>query len=509
VISDENLETSTSTPPTQIKRNVGVTEAERYLNSLCDKTFLSLWSYPGLYRDQKDGGSQGKELCDLLVVFGAHIIIFSDKDCTFKDTGNIEKDWKRWFKKGVVKSADQAWGAERWIREFPERLFLDKECTQPFPFDLPDMSKASFHLVLVAHNVSQKCAEVHGGSGSMMIQSAITGIENHYTPFTFGDLDPNRSFVHILDDTTLNIIMNTLDTISDFTAYLEKKELFIRSGRPHVIAAGEEELLANYLIKLNEMGEHDFDVPNNLDLITYDEGCWNHFQNHPIRIGQIKANEVSYRWDSLIEKSNEHALNNTHLYSIPSGIKTVEKIARILASESRLRRRILAERFLTLLRTTPVNQSMTRYTLSTRDDEPAYVFLIRPEPNSTQLERYREERRELLSANCRMLKLMYKHLRTIVGIATETGINNPIRSEDILLLEGGDWTQEDYKEAEQLQKETCILENVTPEHIHESEYPEIRKPSVVNNIQMSKKYPRNNPCHCGSGVKFKKCCGRN
>ena len=34
-----------------IKRADGITESERYLKSLCYHTFLSLWSYPGVYPD--------------------------------------------------------------------------------------------------------------------------------------------------------------------------------------------------------------------------------------------------------------------------------------------------------------------------------------------------------------------------------------------------------------------------------------------------------------------------
>ena len=60
----------------------GATLAEEYLGRLCGRTFLSLWSYLGVHRDKgiKNGGD-GKEVCDLLVVFDNHIIIFSDKDC--------------------------------------------------------------------------------------------------------------------------------------------------------------------------------------------------------------------------------------------------------------------------------------------------------------------------------------------------------------------------------------------------------------------------------------------
>src|ERR1044072_8722498 len=85
----------------------GVTESERYLSRLCRRTFLSLWSYSGIFRDQgrPNGQGDGKELCDLLVVFDNHIIIFSDKDCEFPDSGNLMVDWSRWYKKAILKSA--------------------------------------------------------------------------------------------------------------------------------------------------------------------------------------------------------------------------------------------------------------------------------------------------------------------------------------------------------------------------------------------------------------------
>src|SRR4051812_29870124 len=110
-----------------ITRLDGVTESERYLQRLCERSFLRLWSYPGVYRDQGLlQRKEGKEVSDLLLVFGNSIVIFSDKRCAFPDTGNLQQDWSRWFRKAVFKSAEQIWGAERWILGFPERLRLDR-----------------------------------------------------------------------------------------------------------------------------------------------------------------------------------------------------------------------------------------------------------------------------------------------------------------------------------------------------------------------------------------------
>lgn len=107
--------------PTVIQRADGVTDAERKLKLLCDRSFLSLWSYSGIYRDQGDTlrGGDGKEVCDLLVVFEDHIIIFSDKDCVFPNSGDTKRDWVRWFKRAVLKSAEQVWGANAGSNQTP------------------------------------------------------------------------------------------------------------------------------------------------------------------------------------------------------------------------------------------------------------------------------------------------------------------------------------------------------------------------------------------------------
>lgn len=159
-----------------ISRADGATDSERYLKKLCERTFLSLWSYPNVYRDQ--GGSakgDGKEVCDLLVVFENHVIIFSDKDCAFPDSGDLTKDWSRWFKKAVKKSVDQVWGAERWIRNHPDRLFVDRACKHEFPIDLPAPDEAVVHRIVVAHDSSDRCRRAFGGgSGSLIVDSTIT-----------------------------------------------------------------------------------------------------------------------------------------------------------------------------------------------------------------------------------------------------------------------------------------------------------------------------------------------
>lgn len=239
-------------------RASGLTPSERYLKSLCDRSFLTLWSYSNVHLDK----AGGQELCDLLVVFGDHIIIFSDKSCAFPNTGDVELDWSRWYRRSISKSVDQVFGAERWIREHPDRIFLDRKCTQKFPFPLPSGNRVKFHRIIVALGASDRCRAALGGSGSLM-QSPMCGRESigDKMPFTIGDVtSSNGGYVHVLDDVTLDVAMGELDTVADFTAYLEAKENFVRSGLL-ASAPGEEELIAYYLRHANQNSEHDFKIP--------------------------------------------------------------------------------------------------------------------------------------------------------------------------------------------------------------------------------------------------------
>ena len=61
--------------------------------------------------------------------------------------------------------------------------------------------------------------------------------------------------------------MGELDTISDFTGYLSKKERLIRIGRLF-IAAGEEELVAEFMVRMNANGEHGFVKPGGSEWST-------------------------------------------------------------------------------------------------------------------------------------------------------------------------------------------------------------------------------------------------
>jgi len=481
----------------------GVTKSERYLSKLCKRSFLSMWSYPRVFRDQgksKEKGD-GKELCDLLVVFENHVLIFSDKDCRFNDALDLELAWSRWFKKAVQKSAEQVWGAERWIKNFPNRLFLDSRCLSPFPINLPDPSKAIFHRIVVAHDASRACGEKLGGSGSLMISNGVVGDAHQHVPFTIGQIDPAKGFVHVFDDTALDIVMSTVDTITDFTAYLTKKEQFL-TGNRIVMAAGEEELLAIYLRKMNRNGEHDFVIEGNYDVLSFDEGFWETFVRSPERQAQIESNRISYSWDTLIEKFAFHAMTGTQYHNSGQPLREQEVVFRFLARESRIGRRVLAIALHEVLERSICSIREARVLQPSDPRSPTYVFLFLKRKSGLTYEEYRNVRMNLLANYCHVAKLAYPKATNIVGIASEAGLP-PQRSEDFFYLNTSRWTAKDEAEAKEIQNRFNLLKKVRPAASREYEYP------VDHRGKPRRATPsRNSPCPCGSGERYKRCHGR-
>ena len=482
----------------------GVTSAERYLARLCKRSFLSLWSYSCVYRDQGriNGKGDGKELCDLLVVFDNHILIFSDKDCEFKDGKDIELEWSRWYRKAIKKSAEQVLGAERWIKSFPQSLYLDRECTVPFPIDLPPLDKAIYHRLVVAHDGARKCREALGGSGSLMLHNEVEGDEHLKMPFTVGRVFPQKGFVHVFDDTTLNVVMRQLDTITDFVEYLAKKEALM-IGDVRIFAGGEEELLARYLARLNTKNEHDFMIPLKSSAVYFDQGSWARFLQSRERHAQVEANEISYAWDALIDKFAFHAITGTQY--IPGGpLHEQERAFRIMARENRTRRRQLSEAIHGVLERSIDSGSFidARVMMPSHAGDPHYVFVCVRRGEQMSEDEYRDARRTVLRNYCYTVKLKWPEAQSVVGIATESGMDEP-RSEDMIYFDASAWTKEDEAHAKEIQERFKLLQKAKMTKGVTHEYPVDHRGASREIIQS-----RNSLCKCGSGKRCRNCHGR-
>ncbi|HAM40350.1 MAG TPA: hypothetical protein DCP69_03175, partial [Candidatus Omnitrophica bacterium] len=397
-------------------------------------------SYPNVYR------VPGKELCDLLVVFEQHIVIFSDKHCEFPNSGDLDLDWARWYRRAIKKSAEELYGAERWIRFQRDRIFLDSQCTKRFPLKFSPEAGMKIHRIIVAHGAAARCSQELGGSGSLMVSSRSIG-DDHVLgrkaggiPFMVGQVDPAKGYVHVLDDMTLDVLLRTLDTVADFTAYLTKKEQFIQGGRS-LAAAGEEELLAYYLTHVNADGEHDFVFDGQYNAITLDQGFWRDFIDSPERQRQLKANQVSYIWDHIIERFTQNFLLGTSHFISDTSLTSHEMILRFFAREPRTRRRMLMSAIMNMIQNTQPTWRRIQVLMPSRPSDPYFVFVLFPIPEQRSYDEYRTIRMMFLEICCRVVKLDFPDALDIVGFATETfGTNG--RSEDAAYFDARLWTEE-------------------------------------------------------------------
>jgi hypothetical protein len=488
-------------------RSEGVTASERYLFRLCERSFLRLWSYSGLYRDQgkTTSNSDGKELCDVFVVFENHIIIFSDKHCKFPDSGNVSIDWRRWYKSAVQSSVSQLFGAERWLRQHPERVFTDRQCAKPFPIPIPTGGTARFHKIAVARGAIDRCKKHFADEvGSLVVNMSIDSSKaNQERPFQIGHQDKVRGFVHVFDDTSLAVVLEMMDTVTDFVAYLEKRERFINGGAT-VRAAGEEELVAYYLSNMKNESEHDFVVPSGHNSIVIDKGHWDAFKRSKRRLAQIEANRPSYAWDALIETFTTHLLNGTQRSTTGKDIAHQEQFLRFLAREGRTRRRMLAISFLDIIANTPTGNRVRIIEPSCPGD-PFFVFLVVPQEDLTE-DQYRDVRESLLGCYCKVLRYKRPEALDVVGLATEPGFPK-VHSEDCIYLDGRYWTEEMDEHARELQAKLDILTHETrTDYGTEYEFPRVGV--ELDRMRGQGEVSRNKKCPCRSGRRYRNCCGK-
>ncbi|MGF1614789.1 MAG: hypothetical protein ACFCVA_13015 [Gammaproteobacteria bacterium] len=429
-----------SSAPTAAPESLGSTPSERYLTRLARRSFLTLWSYPNLYTDEGRHGSHGdgKELCDLLVIFDKHVLLFSDKHCEFPEGIDLAVAWARWYRRAVEKSARQLIGARNWVTRFPTRIYVDKGCERPLPIPIPGADTARFHLVAVTRGAYDACrAFFSGGStGSLALNTSVVGEDHHSRPFVIGRVVRNGPYIHVLDELTLDVLLRELDTVKDFIEYLERKEILLTHPKRTLIATGEEQLVAMYLTRTDEHGDHAFtEINEDADVVFVPEGRWEDFIQNPQYIAKKRADGPSYVWDRLIEHMAARGEFDT------GGPKTrdvtsMERGLRALAAEPRIARRQYARHLLeALAKDVKPGQCFLRVGYSGRQGDTAYVFLILPQPpHIATYDEYREARRAMLLACCKVARLRTTHAPLIVGLATEPG-GTPGASEDLLVLE--------------------------------------------------------------------------
>lgn len=459
----------------------GVNESERYLVRLCRRSFLSLWSHANLHTDQdmRDGRGSAKEFADVLVVFGNDVVIFSDKDVAFQEEKPVDLAWSRWYKRAIAESAKQLHGAMSWLQRFPNRVFLDSQCTRPLPVGIPENAQARVHLVAVARG-SFKAGTKHfqGSLGTLQIDTSVLARAHEQSLFTVGNVTPAKAFVHVFDEFALNVVMTEMDTVTDFIDYLTDREALLTSPSMVVHATGEEQLVAAYLTNGDPKGR-GFLPPStrgkNFDSVFFDESHFEGLHKRPEYLAKKQLDRPSYAWDEIVERFIQMGSPQITAPDLQQPNHETEQALRLLAAESRFRRRILVGVLGTFLQAA-VGTGLRRVRLFTTEQDPTivYVFLTAPKSEAETYDEYRRHRVAVLHAYCRCAKLKCPDGITFIGLA----LDHPDRtykgmSEDLLVYIADDFNEEVRAEAERYRTELGILpHNLELQRATATEYPE-------------------------------------
>ena len=395
-----------------------VNNAEEFVYRVCRKSFLSMWSYAN-----PQGKDPSKELCDILILFGDHVVIFSVKEIQPTESGDFNVDWGRWRRRAIEASAKQIYGAERWIRSTSHVVKKDGSRGLPFPSE----EHLKVHRVTVA-----------------------LGSEGEF-PINFGDF--GKGFVHVFDEISFNIILGTLDTIEDFISYLTAKEVLCNSGTRIVFEGGEENLLAIYL--------HNGRQFPKADLLVVGEDLWNSFREKPEFIAKQREDQVSYIWDHLIEILSQDILSES--LEFDKSLENSELAIRTMARENRFNRRLLGKSLEEFLHLAGQRKVRSRFVAS--PSEVTYVFLAVPHDAD------RKSRVAELGGRCFVARSINRGSSTVIGIATEQPGSGRGFSLDLYYLHKPTWTAADQEQAEFAQQEFGFFAQPHQTRVYEEEYP--------------------------------------
>jgi len=386
-----------------------MTDSERVVYELIKKSFPSFWSYLNPLNARR------RELCDVLVVCDPDIIIFSIKEIEYKDTGRPKVDVERWKRKAIDASSKQVYGAERQLVTQSEVITRDGKVALPFPAD----ANKNIYRVAIALGSKEK------------------------VPLIFGDF--GKGFVHVFDETSLEILLSELDTISDFLKYLSVKQNWFESGKIS-ISSTEEDLLAFYLTQ-------DCSLPSEPSLVVLEAGLWERFSSLPEVISRKESDQTSYIWDNLIERVYENYATNNYRTPWANDFKELsdaERVVRAMAREDRQMRQQLGASVLDLrersgfgARVLDAIGSPVRYVVMTAD-----------------YDSNRELNFKELQARCLVARGLDHSKQIVIGILMELTTRHSGDAVSLCYLGVRDWTPEWQEKMDLYQNELGFFLNL-------------------------------------------------
>jgi len=380
--------------------------AEAIIHNLATGTFLTDWCYPNPKKPD------GKELCDLLVVFDDTAIIWQIKDLKVNEAGKYKKA-------EVEKNLRQLNGARRALFDLRVPIELENPRRGKELFN-PDQIK-TVHLISVLMGESDE-------------------------PFPFVQVMKDK-LIHVFTREFADLALSELDTVSDFCEYLRKKEAIDRN-KLIVVQGGEENLLAKYLGNLRS-----FSWMDNCDNILIDATCWLALTRNPQFIAKKFEDQISYGWDSVINRAHDGTSEH------------YERLARELARPDRFTRRVISKSFFEAY-SEYMEKKPSIFRRFTAIGDTTYCFLLMEDGKGP-----RENRKRMLSCMCFVARGLPPMNTRVIGVATEA----ENRSYDYCFRMQSEWSEQDEANKLKVQEATGIFVNPRRTETGEDEYPNLSK----------------------------------
>jgi len=414
------------------------TPSEKFAIKITERSFLRLWSFLSPRRSDK------KEVCDVLVVTENYILIISVKEKALSNKLSPEVAEERWTREAIKQSISQVFGAEKYIKSGKLVTTNDLKHTIHIP------NNAAIFRIALAMGDNGLCARRTG---------------------TY-----EKGFVHVFAPDDFEIVLNELNTISDFCRYLRDKEKVQSTKSKFISAHSERDMFAYYLLNGRKFTK-------NHNSVFIGHGMFEELLRNKKYLDKKEEDQVSQLWDSVICEYADSFFGGT-LAGIDS-LANAQKALGRMALEDRFSRRFLSSAWLDFMQSTtdPMRRSRTTQSDSTKT---SYVFFAYPKGAERAI------RVEELKMRCLLARKKFPQNKVVVGIALEAFSSSVNITYDFIYLEQDEWTETDdsyVRDAEQKMKTSVQMR-----HIDLYEYP-ITRVILPNQI-----------CPCGSGKKYKKCC---
>lgn len=463
------------------------------LTQVFTQSFFAPWGRESLYRPHHPPKpNEAFLLCDYVIAFRDVLILINTPQVFLDDQANLASQWANFRKTAVTRARKRLDQAERWILS-GQTVYDDVQCQQPIDVNLATY-KQIYKLCIttgIEQIGEQQFPLLHGYGSAFYREESVGEMPEHPVQlFSAGEFG---SVIETLDnfDDFLNFLgfheAAILDEEQVYQSETALMNLFVQSGAVFAGARRMQHQLR--MAGLLDPSSPTIEAPVGYDALVF--------------FKQIQATTV--HWNGLTLGYRQRLLQ--HLaHQTAQGHTVSADYYRLLAAmhDESLAARWLLSLHLQLRKQQSAEQRQSTFLMQTRSctrDGRHYLFFFYAEQPEGLQEAYRIQAKSQLRELAEMANAKFQapHLSEIVvlGVHTQDG---DATSVDILFKIGHVLNGS----VQAVSRGTLAAE---PKARVSTSTPSTPTAIAATPVQIAPPASRNDPCPCGSGQRYKHCCG--